>query len=123
MMGHNRLTKFALVSFPQKFSFNTIVQFEQAIMSHNLLSKNFEIFWYNSYTKVTVNLPKKPLSGQGQIGPILGQNDATLCLMIHCLSIFLKFCGMMRHKIDRQKVALVILPKFKKNTIMTWCDI
>ena len=92
-------------------------------MSHNLLSKNFEIFWYNSYTKVTVNLPKKPLSGQGQIGPILGQNDVTLCLMIHCLSIFFEVLWHDEAQNRSKKVALVILPKFKKNTIMTWCDI
>ena len=53
----------------------------QAIMSLDSLSNNFEIgmIEYNSYTKVILaNLPKNSLLGQGQFGPNLGQNYATL---------------------------------------------
>ena len=73
--------------------------------THDSLSKKFEIgmMEYNSYTKVTVNLPKNSLFGQEQFGPNLGQNYATLCLMIHSPRSFLKICGMMRHNIDRKK--------------------
>ena len=105
MMRYNRLTKFALVSFPQKSSFNTIVQFghnlgkshttlcprQLCLMIQSLKILKYGMIGYNSYTKVTVNLPKKFLSGQGQFGPNLGQNYATVvCLMIHSLRIFLK---------------------------------
>ena len=72
MMGHNRLTKFALVSFPQKSSFNTIVQFRYKLgrnhttlcprqlchMIHSLKILKYGMIGYNSYTKVIVNLPK-----------------------------------------------------------------
>ena len=38
VMGHNILTKFALVSFQQKSSFNTIVQFGQNLdQDHTIL--------------------------------------------------------------------------------------
>ena len=57
VMGHNILTKFALVSFPQKSSFNTIVQFGHNLsQNHTILcsrqlclliySLKFEI-WYD----------------------------------------------------------------------------
>ena len=73
VMGHNILTKFALVSFPQKSSFNTIVQFGHNLgQNHTILcprqlcllislSKNLKygMMGYNSYTEVAVNLPKK----------------------------------------------------------------
>ena len=48
-MGNDRLKKVALVSFPQKSSFSTIVQFSklfnlksQTVISHDSLSKNPE---------------------------------------------------------------------------------
>ena len=118
MMGHNRLTKFTLVSFPQKSSFNAIVIFghnlgqnhtslcprQLCLMIHSLKILKCGMMGYNSFTKVTSNLPNIfSLYGQGQFEPNLGQNHATLCLMIHSLRIFLKFCGMMRHNIDRKK--------------------
>ena len=68
MIDHNRLTKSALVSFPQKSSFNTIVQFGYNLSPHH-----------------KILCPQQ------------------LCLMINALRIFLKFLGMMRHNIDRQK--------------------
>ena len=58
---------------------------------------------YNSYTKVQSIYQKTTPSGQGQFGPNLRQSYTTLCLMIHSLRIFLKFCGMMRHNIDKEK--------------------
>ena len=72
IMGHNRLTKFALVSLPQKSSFNAIVQFEHnlgqnhktlcprklCIMIHSLKILRYSLIGYSSYTKVEVNLPK-----------------------------------------------------------------
>ena len=73
MMGYNRLTKFALVSFPQKSSFNTIVHFGQnlgqnhktlysrqlCLMIHSLKILKYGMMGYDSYTKVKVNLPNK----------------------------------------------------------------
>ena len=72
MMGHNRLTNFALVSFPQGSSFNTTVQFghnlgeihttlcprQLCLMIHSLNILKYGMMGYNNYTKVTVNLPK-----------------------------------------------------------------
>ena len=72
-MGHNILTKFALFSFPEKFSFNTILQFRHNLgqnhtilyprqlcpMIHSLEILKYGMIEYNSYTKVAVNLPKK----------------------------------------------------------------
>ena len=115
--GHNRFTKFALVIFPQKSSFNRIVRFwhnlgqnhttlcprQLCLIIHSLQILKYGVMGYNSNTKVTVNLPKNSLSGHGQFGPNSGQNYAMLCLMIHSLRNFLKFCGMMRHNIDRKK--------------------
>ena len=63
IMGHNRLTKFAMVSLPQKSSDNTIVQFGHnlgqttlclkqlclMILSLNILK--YGMMGYNSYTK------------------------------------------------------------------------
>ena len=92
----------------------------QAITSHDSLSKNFEI-WYDGVQQLhqsNSQLPKNSLSGQGQFGPNLGENYAALCLMIHSLRIFLKFCGMMRNNIDRQKQPF----KAQKHSIMTQCD-
>ena len=73
VMGHNILTKFALVSFPQKSPFNTMVQFghnfsqnhtiscprQLCLMIHSLKILKYTMIGYNSYTKVAVNLPKK----------------------------------------------------------------
>ena len=73
MMGHKRLTKFALVSFLQKSSLNTIVQFghnsgkndttlcprQLRLMIHSLKVLKYGMMEYNNYTKVAVNLPKK----------------------------------------------------------------
>ena len=65
-MGHNILTKFALVSFPQKSSFNTIVQFghnlgqnHTTLCPRQLYLMKYGMMGYNSYNKVAVNLPKK----------------------------------------------------------------
>ena len=72
-MGQKRLTKFALVSFPQKSSFNTIVQLghnsgqnyttlcprQLCLMINSLKILKYGMMRYNSYTKVTINLPKK----------------------------------------------------------------
>ena len=115
----------------------------QAIMSHDWLSKNFEMQYdgYNSQTKVIVNLPKKiPFLGKGNLGPIWSKIMQP-CPMIHSLKIFLKFFGMMRHQ---TKVALVTFPKelpfwaiqahltqnyatncsrgFQKHSSMMWCN-
>ena len=98
-------------------SFNTIVQFghnlgqnhsilcprQLCLVIYSLKIVKYGIMGYNSYTKVAVNLPKKFPFWARQFVPNLGQNYATLCLMIYSPRIFLKFCGMIRYNIDRQK--------------------
>ena len=73
MIGHNRLAMLALVSFLQKSSFNTIVQFwpnlgqnhttlcsrQLCLMIHSLKILKYDMMVRNSYTKVTINLPTK----------------------------------------------------------------
>ena len=74
MMGHDRLKKVVLVIFPQKSSFNTIMQFgpnmgqnyatlyprQLYLMIHSLKILKCSMMGYNSQTKVLlVNLPKK----------------------------------------------------------------
>ena len=114
IMGHNRLKKFVLVNFPQKSLFNTIVQFQQNLgqnhttlcprMSHDSLSKKFEIWCdgvklHQSNSEFT---KKIPFLGKGNLGQIWAK-IMQHCLVIHSLKIFLKFCGMMRHNIHREK--------------------
>ena len=118
MMGHDRLTKLALVSFPQTSSFNASVYFgpnldqnhatlcsrQLCLMIHSLKILKYSMMGCNSWTRIIlVYLQKKSLSRRGQSGPNLGQNYAALCLMIHSLRIFLTVYGIMRHNIDRQK--------------------
>ena len=70
----------------------------QAIMSIHSLSK-YIMMVYNSYTRVTVNLPK--------IFPFWAR--AIWAELVNVIShdsllrSFWKFCGMMRHNVDRQK--------------------
>ena len=89
MMGHKRLANFALVSFPQKSSLNTIVQFghnsaknhttlcprQLRLMIHSLKVLKYGMMGYNTYTKVAVNLPKKfPIRARAicdELGPKL----------------------------------------------------
>ena len=119
MMGLDRLKQVVFVIFPQKCSFNTIVQFgpnmgqnyatlcprQLYLMILSLKILKCCMMGYNSQTKfLLVSLPKR------QVGPNLGQTCATLCLMIHSLTIFLKFCGIMRYK-RLTKLALAIFPK------------
>ena len=73
--GHNILTKFSFASFPKKSFFDTIVQFglnlgqkyttlfprQLCLMIHSLKIVEYGMMGYNSYTKLTINLPKKLL--------------------------------------------------------------
>ena len=97
----------------------------QAIMFHDSLSKNFEI-QYDGVQQLHQSsrqsiYQKNFLSGKGRSGPTLDQKYATLCLIIHSLRIFLKFCRMMRHNIDR-KSSLCHFFEVQKHSIMLWCD-
>ena len=134
MVAHDRLKKVVLVIFPQKSSFNTIVQFgpnmaqnyaticprQLYLMIHSLKIMKCSMMGYNSQTNVLlVNLPKK--FRFWRLGPNLNQTYATLCLMIYSQRIFLKFCGIMRHK-RQTKLVLVIFPKifFWGNMGLIW---
>ena len=94
--------------------FNTILRFWQNLgqnhttlcprMSHDSLSKKFEICCdgvklHQSNSEFT---QKIPFLGKGNLGQIWAKIKQH-CLMIHSLKIFLKFCGIMRHDIDREK--------------------
>ena len=108
MMGFDRLKKIVLVIFPQKSSFNVIVQFGSNMgQNHATLCRWSTIVRPKYYQLIYLKIF---LSGQGQFGANLGQTYATLCLRIHSLRIFLKSSGIMRCK-RQTKLALVIFPK------------
>ena len=104
----------------------------QATMSHDWLSKNFEMQYDGvqqlDQSNISQFAKKVPFLRKGNLGPVCP------CLMIHSLRIYLKFCGMMRHQ---TKVALVTFPKkflfwaiyttncsreFQKHSSMMWCN-
>ena len=74
-------------------------------MSYDSLSKNVEI-WYDEVQLLHQSnsqfTQKIPFLGKGNLGWICAK-IMQRCLRIHSLRIFLKFCGMMGHNIDRQK--------------------
>ena len=117
IMRRNRLAKVTLVSFPQKSSFNTIVQFdpnfgknyvtlcprELCLLIHSLKILKCGMIEYNSYTKVIlVNLPKKLPLGARTIWAKFGTK---LCNLVSwftlwgCFWISVPWWG----TIDRQK--------------------
>ena len=123
----NILTKFALVSFPQKSSFNTIVQFghnlgqnhrilcprQLCLLIHSLKILKYGMMEYNSYTKIALNLPKKfhfwARAIWAKFGPILCN------LMSHDLLSEDLFEVLRHDKAQYRwlKIALVIFLKFR----------
>ena len=135
VMGHNILTKFALVSFPQKSSFNTIVQFGHSLgQNHTILCRGqlcllihslevWNMVWWgcNSYTNVAVNLPKKfafwVRATLAKFGPIL-------CSLMSHDSLSEDLFEILWHDKAQYrwlKVTLVIFPKFRN--ILLWCSV
>ena len=135
MIGHNRLTKFALVSFPQKSSFNTIVQFghnsgqnhttlcprQLCLMIHSLKTLKYGMMGYNSYTKLAVNLPKKfPFWARA----IWAKFGSKVCNVMSQDSFSEDLFEVLWHdeaQYRQAKVALVIFSKAQKHSIMMWC--
>ena len=129
MMRHDRLKKVVLVIFPQKSSFNTIVQFEPNmgqnyvtlcptqlyLMIHSLKALKCSMMGYNSQTKVLlVNLPKKlPF----QLRTIWTQFGPNLCnLMSHDSLSEDLFEVLWHHEI--QKIDKISLSHFSKNLLL-----
>ena len=129
MIGHNRVKKVVLVIFPQKSSFNTIVQFgpnmgqnyatlcpiQLNLMIHSLKILKCSMMGYNSQTKVLlVNLPKKlPF----QLRTIWTQFGPNLCnLMSHDSLIEDLFKVLWHHEV--QKIDKISLSHFSKNLLL-----
>ena len=129
MIGDDRLKKVVLVIFPQKSSFNTIMQFgpnmgqnyatlyprQLYLMIHSLKILKCSMMGYNSQTKVLlVNLPKKfPFwlrAFWAQFGP-------NLCnLMSHDSLSEDLFEVLWHHEI--QKIDKISLSHFSKNLLL-----
>ena len=76
---------------------------------HSLKILKCGMMGYNSWTKIIlVDLSKN--IGARTVWANLGQNYATVCLMILSLMMFLKFYAMTRHN-RQKKLALVIFSK------------
>ena len=122
-MGHDRLKKVVLVIFPQKSSFNTIMQFgpnmgqnyatlyprQLYLMIHSLKILKCSMMGYNSQTKVLlVNLTKNFPFCLRAIWAQCGPNLRNLMSHDSLSEDLLKFCGIMRY---RRQTTLVIFPK------------
>ena len=76
-------------------------------MSHDMLSKNFEMLMYDGIQYLDQFTQKSNVSQFTQKNYLptkgnwsyFGQNYSTSCFMIHPLRIFLRFFGIMGHNI------------------------
>ena len=129
MIGHDRLKKVVLVIFPQKSSFNTIVQFKPNmgqdygtlcprqlyLMIHSLKILKCSMMGYNSQTKVLlVNLTKNFPFWLRAIWTQFGPN---LCnLMSHDSLSEDLFEVLWHHEV--QKIDKISLSHFSKNLLL-----
>ena len=84
-------------------SYSLMIHSQLCLMIHSLEIFKYGMIGCYSYTKEAIIFSLWARAIWAEFGPNLGQNYATLCVMIHFLKIFLMFCTMIRRNVGRQK--------------------